>query len=525
MEPEKKNKFKFSRKQLITIGTSIFLIILMIIFYRLGIFQSIYHSLNYADVTVSVLSEIERPVARARIELKNLKNSNFNQNGLADKYGNAYFSTLLKGEYEVLIKAEGYQILKTKATLRKGKDNALTFRLVKNPAITATVTGIVKDYVSEAVIKNASVKIADKTVVTDENGKFTVENVVTGDYEVSINNVGYLPYNQKVSILTKQSQLEPINLVPEGKIAFVTNRDKGKRAIYTANYDGSEQKSIVARAADYEDFSPLVSPDKKKVVFVSTREGRKDENGNLINLLYLIDIDGKNLIKVSDLAIDYNFRWTNDNKFLIWQSQKGELHAYNVTAKTDVPLVMDLRASMYDINPSNTKIAFMVYEQTSNKSAIYTTDISGNPPSKIIEEQSGLSLYRFLSDSQILYSVYSTNRTKHFIYDSVKNTNSETDYASSSKQSGIKSPDGKLIAYIDERDGKNDVFISLPNGNDEKQLTNIGTAQGNLTWSNNNTMIIFTSYKPGESALYIVSISGGKAKKIVDIAQGYGYGG
>ncbi|MFQ6041738.1 MAG: DUF5050 domain-containing protein, partial [Candidatus Poribacteria bacterium] len=69
---------------------------------------------------------------------------------------------------------------------------------------------------------------------------------------------------------------------PDGKkLVFISNRD-GNYEIYMMNADGSEQTRLTDNSAT--DFMPSFSPDGAKIIFVSDRDGNEE--------LYLMNIDG-----------------------------------------------------------------------------------------------------------------------------------------------------------------------------------------------------------------------------------------
>jgi hypothetical protein len=82
------------------------------------------------------------------------------------------------------------------------------------------------------------------------------------------------------------------------------------------------------------------------------------------------------------------------------------------------------------------------------------------------------------------------------------------------------SPDGTKKAFLETRDGKNDLFIVDAAGQNEKRVTTLGVLSpaAPVTWDATGRYLSFAVVKDGETALYIVSVGGGEVRKIVDFS-------
>jgi Tol biopolymer transport system component len=81
----------------------------------------------------------------------------------------------------------------------------------------------------------------------------------------------------------------------------------GYNYIFTANADGSDIRQITKK--QYDDMTPVFSPDGKQICFASKRHYIEDKIPNAIGSeLFVIDIDGTNEVRVTPVAIlgDYN---------------------------------------------------------------------------------------------------------------------------------------------------------------------------------------------------------------------------
>ena len=104
-----------------------------------------------------------------------------------------------------------------------------------------------------------------------------------------------------------------------GKIAFVGNQS-GSFQLYTMNPDGSNvfQVSKLAPTA-LETWTPDFSPDGKRLTFCY---GAPDSSGNLVTEIYVINVDGSNLVQLThDGLFDCASRWSPDGTHLTFMKQ------------------------------------------------------------------------------------------------------------------------------------------------------------------------------------------------------------
>lgn len=78
------------------------------------------------------------------------------------------------------------------------------------------------------------------------------------------------------------------------EIAFFSNRD-GNFEIYVMKSDGTSQRNLTNNPA--RDAGPAWSPDGRKIVFYSNRDGEGEE-------IYLMNSDGANPVRLTNGAED-----------------------------------------------------------------------------------------------------------------------------------------------------------------------------------------------------------------------------
>ena len=104
-----------------------------------------------------------------------------------------------------------------------------------------------------------------------------------------------------------------------GKIAFVGNQS-GSFQLYTMNPDGSNTFQVTNLAPTaLETWTPDFSPDGKRLTFCY---GAPDSSGNLVTEIYVINVDGSNLVQLThDGLFDCASRWSPDGTHLTFMKQ------------------------------------------------------------------------------------------------------------------------------------------------------------------------------------------------------------
>lgn len=401
---------------------------------------------------------------------------------------------------------------------------ASTQPAVVQPA-TATINGTVKNKISNDPIVGATITVGSQKTFSAADGSFnlTIEAGTTlADATVSAS--GYV----SGQVAPKDGMVA--NLVPEGRVIFLSNKDGGKRGIYSINYDGTDEKALVARVADKEDYEIAISPHDRYVAFLSTRDGRKNKYGSDEPSLYLVKIDGSGLTKISDFYGIYSVTWSPDGKYLGWYGREKDTDNNSKVAVRDIDKGTTVYngTSVDNINyfafaKDDSQLAFTIYSNdNSQRTGIYVANGDGNNPKKISDLDEGAS---FNKDGNLEFNVYQGATQKYYTWFHDSGVVKETVKPDTSNvRQGTTSPDGALVAYIDSRDGKSNVFVSKPDKSGEKQLTNIDDATGSPRFTQDGKYLVFDAYKTGESAKYIVAVSGSNsAQKVTDeLYQNYG---
>jgi len=85
------------------------------------------------------------------------------------------------------------------------------------------------------------------------------------------------------------------------------------------------------------------------------------------------------------------------------------------------------------------------------------------------------------------------------------------DNMSSRNESPKWSPDGKHIAFVSDRSGRDEVWISDPEGTSPKKITNLDNEKGALVWSPDSKALYYTA---ADKKLYSYSVADGKTNTV-----------
>ena len=158
-----------------------------------------------------------RPIAGATVMCAGLYST-------TDSAGFYKIEGIPPGTYKATASKDGYYSSSATVTIKAGLGTKHDFYLEpvpeKPPAPPVPETGSVYGYVRDAVTKNpipdATVFCYDKSVKTNENGYYKIEDIPVGTHTITAYKVGYYQYQGKVEV-TKDGTRKDIELTPAGK--------------------------------------------------------------------------------------------------------------------------------------------------------------------------------------------------------------------------------------------------------------------------------------------------------------------
>ena len=120
-----------------------------------------------------------------------------------------------------------------------------------------------------------------------------------------------------------------IDVDAQAQIAFASNRD-GNPEIYVMDANGRNQRRLTNHPNN--DWSPSWSPDGKRIVFMSNRDGHVHFHGWSTYEIYVMDADGGNQQRLTEnRKIDWDPVWSPDGKRIAFASdRKGDLQNFEI---------------------------------------------------------------------------------------------------------------------------------------------------------------------------------------------------
>ena len=112
-----------------------------------------------------------------------------------------------------------------------------------------------------------------------------------------------------------------------GRIVFV--RDRGAREeIFVMDADGTNERRVTTNGVP--DTHPAWSPHGERIVFVSERDATPDISGDAAREIYIMDADGTNVVRLTrNSAVDFHPEWSPDGKRIVfWSDRDGNAEIY-----------------------------------------------------------------------------------------------------------------------------------------------------------------------------------------------------
>jgi TolB protein len=217
-----------------------------------------------------------------------------------------------------------------------------------------------------------------------------------------------------------------ITWTPDGQIVF-TSKLAGHFNIWIMSKDGSDQRQLTANARD--NYYPSVSPDGKSVAFISDRSGKND--------LWKMDIDGSSPLQLTKSGGSGYPQWSMDGQWIVYEALEGSAATLRKISKDggSSVLVIEMNARMPAISPDGKLVAFYQDLFGPTPARIATVPLAGGPSAVLLKGLPFAKLLQF-----------------HW------------------------SPDGRFLAFVDDKGGFSDIWIVPITGGSARKMTDFRTA-------------------------------------------------
>jgi len=319
--------------------------------------------------------------------------------------------------------------------------------------------------------------------------QFRLINVSTGqssmakEYSGSPKSIELAAVRQYAHTIADEVHLQQRGLqgIARTKLAFTSDRDgdrikgpiadRGVSNLYIADYDGARQTRVtISRALD---ISPVWAPDGRTLAFSSWRSGYQD--------LYLIYPYGgppiQNPTRGSAERQSYLPAWSPDGTKIAFTSSRDgnpEIYVMNrdgsgIQRITNHPMI----DSTPTWNPAGTQIAFT--SDRTGSPQIYVVNADGTGIVQITREtHCDRPTWSPAPYNEIAYSSRAGGGNNIKVFDFRTNSSRTITDGIGNNESPAFAPNGRHIAFVSSRAGKEQIFTIARDGNDLRQITRTG---------------------------------------------------
>ena len=276
----------------------------------------------------------------------------------------------------------------------------------------------------------------------------------------------------------------------QARIAFMSHRD-GNPEIYVMDEDGGNQRRLTNHPKN--DLSPSWSPNGKRIVFISERDGHVDPRGWTTYEIYVMDPDGMNPQNLTnDPSDDRDPSWSPDGRHIVFSSDRDNDRDHNI--------------EIYMMNADGGNLQRLTNNLTEDEDPAWSPDgkriVFSARRDGHVENKFGITDEIYVMDAD------GGNEQRL-----TENRNNDWD--------PVWSPDGKRIAFMSDRKGdfvNFDIYVMDADGGNLQNLTNRRGWDGSPSWSPDGNRIAFNSDREGPRnyEIYVMDAEGGNLQNLTN---------
>ena len=379
----------------------------------------------------------------------------------------------------------------------------------------------VKDYLTEKPVEGVEATDGEATAVSGKDGKITLtlESPITEQDGITLSKVGYR--NEKVTLNEDPKKPTQATMVLARKAVFVT-KQSGKYDVYKSDIDGKNRELLLpGTGSENSNITLAVSPDGTRAALVSTRDNKRDSSGFLLSSIALINTESGEKVTIGEASQIQLIDWigtrlvfqlgssdsTAGNRYTVvsysyTDNTRLQLAAANkLTAVTTAQGVVYYAVGADDANPSLQLGLFKIKPDGSGKQRVFDGELE-----TVLRSTYGTFSLQASDDTWYTYDIAAGSKSQISAPSSLANRQ-YLDNAERSKSLWISS--GALMSY------------DIPASKDTTLKSQSGLTYP-VEWLS-STAVLYRVSSGGETADYAISLSGGTAHKISDVAASYGF--
>lgn len=480
-----------------------------------------YAVLNTVGVRASTTLQVID--AETRLPLKNVTVSASGVTTKTNGDGQATLRGIKLGKQDIRIERVAFASVSLERTLGWGS-NPLEDVLLEATGLQLRFTAL--DYLSGKPVTSAEASVGDAVAIADDKGQIvlTAADPKADTVTVKLTGRSYKTEQVVVAVASSEASRE-IKLVPAQPLVYIS-KQSGKYDILKTDIRGEKPELLLAGTGEErrDSLRLVASPDGTAAALVSTRTTQRDADRYPMSALTLIQsADGAN--RAIDLAQRIEpIAWQGNT--LIYHvvyasassanSQRSKIIAYDTSsAARKVLATADYFNGIQVVGDT------LYYATTQTDPALPSrfakVSISGDNKATLLDKP----VWSMLRTSPTEMSLETPDGWyTYLIGDTAAHRGTAVDYANA--RTYTSTPDGKLTAWVDNRDGKGVIVLTdMANGSERVVATASGLQQP-LRWLGAG-VLSYRVVTTDETADYAVSINGGEPRKVIDVTDVDGF--
>ena len=358
-------------------------------------------------------------------------------------------------------------------------------------------------------------------------------------YELKQNLFALEVRSGKTAKLTNLDQANPnadsLNISPdEQHVAYISTTQDGRSSVWVAPVTGGSPQQIAGDAGYNR--NTVWHPDSKRIFYSANVDG--------IYQIFLANVDGRKSAQVTNSDVNsFVLDVSPDGARILYGSTKEESDVWGVTVAggAETALTSDLGSELWpDIAPDGKTIAYQAIRNLSQGDKISNCSIlirqtSANEPIRLADDGAlpqwspdgnQIAFMRLTGDVQSLWVTQTVGgQNKPLVAGGlVRIENTLLPYLSVHTSNFSWSPDGKKIAYVSDKNDRQNLWTIAADGSGESQITSNSDPNLFLScplWSADGNRIAYSSKpnytSPTDKIVYFVRLTdeGNKEEKTV----------